>query len=288
MGLRARMVSVVLATSLTAGVGVATGSPAQAQVPAQMPDLMSAQISAHVSAQTRPQLGAAIARALGSHRSDVGVVVHDRRTGAVFSYNPSLVNCTGSIVKVMVLVATLRKQRAKGTWLTTTQQALARKMIRYSDNTATTSLFRYVGGAPTLTALAKTLGMRSTKGTAAWGRTSTTARDQRILMDALVGGTRALAKTDRAYVLGLMGSVTAGQRWGVGTVPAGVKVQLKNGWVPLTPRAWRVNSIGRVVGKNRDYTIAILSYDNGTMGAGVSRVNTVAKLVYASLATAWG
>lgn len=242
---------------------------------------------ARLPAQSRNGLARSISAALGSARSDVSVSVRDRRTGTVFSYNPSLVNCTGSIVKVMVLVATLRKQRSLGRGLTATQQTLASRMIRYSDNASTTTLFRYVGGAPTMTALARRLGMTRTTGARAWGRTTTTARDQRVLIQALVGGTSALRAGDRAYVLRLMGAVTAGQRWGVGTVPSGVTVRLKNGWVPLSPRAWRVNSIGHVRGKGRDYEIAILSYDNSSMGVGVRRVNKVADLVYDSLASAW-
>ncbi len=242
---------------------------------------------ARAAAVSRDDLSREIAQALGGAAGDVGVVVHDRRNGATFTYHPDLVNSSGSIVKVLIVVAAIRQERGRGRGLSADQRALASRMIRRSDNDATTTLFRQIGGATTITSTARALGMTATAGASSWGRTTTTARDQVILMNALVDGSPAIGAGDRAYVLTLMRAVVPDQRWGVGRVPTGTIVAVKNGWVPLSPLGWRVNSIGHVRGQGRDYTIAIVSYRNATMDVGVGRVNTVSNLVYRSLQTPW-
>lgn len=252
--------------------GAATGNPDAATTATQQPKGDAA----------RPLRASEITRLLGSRRDDVSLSVHDRRSGNVFTYNGSLENATGSIVKVMVLVAVIQRRRESGRGLSGQQKALAERMIRYSDNDATNSLLAQAGGSSAITALAKRLNMKSTAGRGAWGRTTTTATDQRVLMDAIVSG-RVLSPADRQYVLGLMRQVTPEQRWGVGTVPTRATAEVKNGWVPLAPRGWRVNSIGHVTGNGRDYTIAMLSYDNPSMEAGTSTLNRVSDYVYRNL-----
>ncbi|GMA40528.1 serine hydrolase [Mobilicoccus caccae] len=233
-----------------------------------------------------PFSDAEVRRVLGKARDDVSFSVRDRRTGQVYTYNSGMRNSTGSIVKVLVLATIVRERRESGRSLSSGQKKLADRMIRYSDNDATNSLLRQAGGRWAVQRMAKDLGMSRTTLQGAWGRTSTSAADQRLLMDKLVGGTPHLSKADRRYILGLMGRVVPEQRWGVGKVPAGQSVAVKNGWVPLSPRGWRVNSIGSVKGSGRDYTLAILSYDNSSMGVGVERTRKISELVWKKLAPA--
>lgn len=224
-----------------------------------------------------------VAKLLGSARDDVSFSVRDRTTGQTYTYNGDLRNSTGSIVKVLVLFTLIRERREDGKSLSTSQKRLAERMIRFSDNDATTSLLRQAGGRWALQRMAKDLGMSRTTMSGSWGRSTTSAADQRLLIDKLVDGTPHLSKSDRAYILGLMGRVTPEQRWGVGKVPAGNSVAVKNGWVPLSPRGWRVNSIGSVKGSGRDYTLAILSYDNASMNVGVERNRRISDLVWRKL-----
>ena len=117
-----------------------------------------------------------------------------------------------------------------------------------------------------------------------WGLTTTTAADQVILLRSIAYGSSVLSSTDRAYVRSLMGSVVDWQRWGVsGGVPAGVTVELKNGWLPRTTHGWRVHSIGHVRGEGRDYVLAVLSQDNATMEIGVRTLESVSVQVWATL-----
>ena len=128
--------------------------------------------------------------------------------------------------------------------------------------------------------------MTRTKVQGAWGTTTTSAADQRLLMDRLVDGSSHLDKRDRAYVLRLMGQVTPEQRWGVGNVPRGAEVEVKNGWLPLDPHEWRINSIGHVTGAGRDYTLSVLSWDNESMESGVARTRKVSGFVWRTLGRA--
>ena len=62
---------------------------------------------------------------------------------------------------------------------------------------------------------------------------------------------RCCPTPQRSYALSLMENVAPGQRWGVtGGVPAGVRVALKNGWLPLNDANtdWQINSVGWVSG----------------------------------------
>lgn len=225
----------------------------------------------------------AVRLALGNRRDDVAFSVRDRRTGAIFTYQPRMRNETASIVKVLILVAAIRERREDGRGLSAREKRLASAMIRSSDNAAASTLMAQAGGSAAVTRVARDLRMRSTTVRGSWGRTTTTAIDQRMLVDALVDGTTdVIGRADRQYVLGLMGGVIDEQRWGVGVVPRGAKAELKNGWVDLGSGGWRVNSIGHVTGNGRDYTLSILSVDNSGFSQGVSLVTKVSRLVYAA------
>ena len=264
------VVAVVTAAAPACAGGVAVVEPAP--------------VSTVVAAESGPSFSdREVARLLGSHAEDVSFSVHDRRTGRTYTYNGGFRNSTASIVKVLVLTTLVRERREDGKALSSAQKRLAERMIRYSDNEATTSLFSQAGGRWAVQRMADDLGMTRTKVRGAWGTTTTSAADQRLLMDRLVDGTPHLQKADRTYILGLMGRVTPEQRWGVGSVPQGTSVAVKNGWLPLEPHGWRINSVGRVTGSGRDYTLAILSWDNASMESGVARARAVSRYVWKTL-----
>lgn len=225
------------------------------------------------------RLSARIAATLGPRSSTVSVVVHDRRTGQVVTHNPSLRNSTGSIVKVMILVALIHERRSAGRGPSGDDWNRARAMITVSDNDAASTLLARAGGRRSLDRLASRLGMRHTSSASSWGRTSTSAADQVKLMDAILDGRAVPNAADRRRVLDLMSNVVPEQAWGVGAVPAAATVQLKNGWVSLSPYGWRINSIGHVAGQGRNYTIAMLSYRSSWPG-GTAVLGRVSRVVY--------
>ncbi|MDX6739293.1 serine hydrolase [Actinocorallia sp. A-T 12471] len=164
---------------------------------------------------------------------------------------------------------------------------LALGHVTGANTAAATSLFGSVGGAAGLTAANRRLGLTQTTVSSAWGATTTSAADQVRLLTALVSRTSKLSKAGRAYVLGLMGGVTASQAWGVSAAAkTGDDVALKNGWLPRPVHGglWTVNSVGRVTGHGHDYLIAVISERSTSMAEGVATVEHVARAVARGIA----
>jgi beta-lactamase class A len=216
----------------------------------------------------------------------IGVSVFDRRTGARWAYRADALAPTGSVAKVLVVGAALRKARGQGTALTVAQKEQARLAITQSDNTSASALYEYIGGHAAVADLAADLGMTATaKARVAddWGTTLTTPGDLVTMMSRLVQGTEALHAGDRAYLLDLMGKVVSPQRWGVGSVwSATVKVRMKNGWMAVD-NPWVINSVGDVRGAGRDYCLAIMQRAQPTQRAGMDRASAIGRAVFKAL-----
>lgn len=89
---------------------------------------------------------------------------------------PALRYETASTVKVAVLALLLKKT---GGQLNPTQRELTERMIRYSDNDATTAILEnYLGGMLSLQSLYQDLGMTNTTASSWWGTTLTVPSDQ--------------------------------------------------------------------------------------------------------------
>ena len=56
-------------------------------------------------------------------------------------------------------------------------------------------------------------------------------------------------------------------------------MHVKNGWLPLGPYAWRINSLGGFTGRGERYSIVVLTQDNPTMSYGVTTVERIAEAV---------
>lgn len=210
----------------------------------------------------------------------LSVAVYDRRSGRFWQYSAGVRNECASIVKVLILATVCDRAQRLGRALTAWEKSQASIMIRYSDNNAATNLWKSVGGAPAVQAMATKLRMYQTVTNKAWGLTTTSAYDQMVLMDEIFWFGRVLNSTNRGYISTLMGQVTSGQRWGVGTYGTS---QVKNGWLPYNGQ-WRINSVGHVGGYGRNHTLAILQR-TPTMAIGTSVANRVAKTMWDHLAT---
>lgn len=248
--------------------------------PATLPDAEATDaIVARIQEAVDDALGAQTAR-------DIGVCAHDRVTDRYYSVNGRFRTESGSLATVFILVALLRELRRSGREMNDRQHRLADQMIRVGDGPAANTLFRQAGGRAALDRLSHDLGQARTQSSGrSWGRTITTPPDLVLLMDSLLDGTGGIGLTyeEREFVLELMSRVIPAQKWGVGAVPSEVDAQVKNGWMPMSSDAWRVNSFGHVIGWERDYTLAVMSTRNATMEEGVRRVNTVSRAVFAAL-----
>ncbi len=216
----------------------------------------------------RSQL-AQVAQAFAQTTDKLGICVRDLRTGSEWDFQGTYASQSASIAKVMIVAMALRHARETGEPFSYENYTRASKAITVSDNDSADALWVYAGERPSYDRLAQELGMTTTHSDPSndfWSWTWTTPDDQRKLVDQLVNGTEALHVEDRLYLLDLMSRVVSSQRWGVGqpttdaSVTGRVKAEMKNGWVEFksSDGLWAVNSIGRVIGQERDYVATMM------------------------------
>lgn len=267
---RIKILSSVVATVVVAG-GVLGGLGALGHLPPLTAE-----------ARARAALTEALTE-LATNSPAFSVAFADKATGERFSYRGGERFTTASVVKVSVLACTLLQAQDEQEPLTAAQEDLAEKMIRASDNAATTALFDDLGGAAGLTACNERLGLSGTIVDKAWGRTTTTADDQVRLLAGLVDDGSPLTVDARQYVLDLMGSVHADQGWGVPSAAReGESAPVKNGWDTSEAEggSWIVNTEGRIVSPDRttNISLVVLSHGNASMDAGITLVERAADL----------
>jgi hypothetical protein len=260
--------------------GSATAGRPQADAPAGQPDPLSGAAAAYVAGRAGTVLAA----------------VYDLRTGQSWRLGDGAAQPEASVVKLDILETLLARQG--GAELSPGDQTLSQSMIEDSDNDAATSLWDEAGGADGIGAYNERAGLTRTTPSACvtcagfpwpgWGLTTTVPYDQLTLLKQLVapGPSPLLSAAQRSYVLSLMENIAPGQRWGVsGGVPAGVKVALKNGWLPLNDANtdWQVNSVGWVSGAGRDYLVAVLSTGNPTEQYGIDTINALSSVIWSAM-----
>jgi beta-lactamase class A len=241
------------------------------------------------TSSSHPALASRISRAIQmarQHRvSFVAVEVKDPGTGLVCRLNARSHFDSASVVKVTILGALLRKAQKENRSLTRTERALAWAMITESDNGAASALWADTGRI-WLQRFLNRAGMTHTVlgPGGAWGLTRITADDETRLLWVLLTANRVLGTSSRHYALRLMADVTPSQRWGVPAgAPQRLVVHVKNGWLPLAPYGWRINSIGGFTGSGAKYSIVVLTQDNPTMDYGVDTVEAIARGVNRAL-----
>ncbi|MCK9897857.1 serine hydrolase [Frankia sp. AgB32] len=193
---------------------------------------------------------------------------------------------TASSVKLDILTALVQRAGDSGR-LPARQQALARKMISVSDNSAASALWSDAGGTAGMNAFFGRLGMSSTRAGSGgrWGLTSTTGADQLAVLRA-VSYPGVLTAAQRGVISSLLKTVVPAQRWGLtGGVPAGVTVDLKNGWLPRTS-GWVITSLAHVHGDGRDYIMAVYTKNGPSMASGVATVQGLSALAWRSARSA--
>jgi beta-lactamase class A len=248
--------------------------------------------SAAAAARHADPFSAAMTAYLAGRVGTVTAAVYDLRTGQTWTVGPGRPQATASIVKVDIL-ETLLASQPDG--LSAADRALARSMIENSDNDAATALWDAAGGPAGLGFYNLTVGLQQTRPSAClvcagfpwpgWGLTTTTPADQVLLLRQLFTGP-LLSRADRRYAITLMENVQPDQRWGVSAgVPAGVRIALKNGWVPLTaPDAnWQINSEGWISGNGRHYLVAVLATGNPSEQYGIDTIDTVSTLLWSAM-----
>jgi beta-lactamase class A len=214
---------------------------------------------------------------------EFSVAVLNRKTGETYSYRGSESYETASVVKVQVLACLLLKAQDGERDLTAGEKERAGRMIRASDNDATTSLFTQLGGASAVSRSNKKLGLKQTKVNQSWGLTRTTAKDQVRLLSQLVNPKGPLNAKSRGIAKDLMSSVNSDQDWGVPAAAVkGENFTVKNGWLSRSTESnhWIINTVGRVSSDDdkTDVSIAVLSHNHADMNGGIAVVEKVTKM----------
>ena len=230
-----------------------------------------------------------------AHRSGyVTAALYDARTRTTWVLHPGAAQDTASIVKVQIMGTALQQAEAVTEHVPQPEAALMPPMIEQSDNQAATTLLQDVGGPGAVALFDKSAGLDHTvpstlaliPGTPwpGWGLTTTTALDQVTLVSKFAYPNPVLSRASRRFGLSLMEKVERDQDWGVSAgVPAGTTVALKNGWLPLGPSDWQVNSIGWIAGHGRNYVLAVLTRGSPTETYGIKTIQVVARTVFAKL-----
>lgn len=227
------------------------------------------------------ELARNIDRALRGRVSYAAVGVDDPGQDVQCWLNSSAHFDSASVVKVIILGALLRLAEDRHRFLTTTEADLAWAMITRSDNGAASALWDELGHR----FIQEFLGLAQMNRTylgpgPAWGLTQITAYNEVLLLRLLLNPNRVLDTASRDYALGLMARVIPSQRWGVPAgAPRSLTVHVKNGWLPLYPHGWRINSIGCFTGRGGGYSIVVLTQDNPTMIYGIDTIQAVAVAV---------
>lgn len=218
---------------------------------------------------------------IGSRTGDIAIGVENLLTDRTYLWNGRSQQVTASILKVDILQTLLRQ--LYGRPIPGAEVSNAVGMIKDSDNDDATALWNEDGGAPAVAAYSRLVGMDPTTPNLDWGLTTTSVGDQLKLLDELVEPHALIDQGAQRFALGLMEHVTRSQAWGVsGGVPSGVRVALKNGWLPFGG-GWHINSIGRIRGDGRWYLIAVLTSFNPSERYGIDTINAIPSRVWHAL-----
>lgn len=275
--------------SAPARPAVASSAPVPSSSSPAATSAPSRRVRSAASPFTRPGLRGFLA----SRSGNVTAAVYDVRARRVWLYHPGVREYTASIVKVEIMGTALQEAQQAGRALPSAEQGLMPSMIENSDNDSATELLAEVGGPSAVARFDRSAGMADTQpstlalipGTSwpGWGLTTTTALDEAVLVSRFAYPNAVLSSASRQYGLSLMENVEPGQAWGVsGGVPPGTTIALKNGWLPLGPSNWQIDSIGWINGHGRDYVLAVLTADNPRESYGIDTIDGIASYVYRS------
>jgi hypothetical protein len=179
---------------------------------------------------------------------------------------------SASVVKTMLLVAYLDQIAEADAPLSPSHRALLNAMIRRSDNTAATAIYRHVRDAA-LYRLAAEAEMTRFDVFGDWTSARITAADQVRLFARI----DALTPPDyRGYVRQLLASVVPSQAWGIPEISRPRWMTLfKGGW-RHTSRGHLVHQVARLETRGLSVSIAVLTDGNPSDAYGRATIRGIA------------
>ncbi|MFF3225175.1 serine hydrolase [Nocardia suismassiliense] len=196
-----------------------------------------------------------------------GIVVRDRRTGAVWrNADAATPMWACSTPKLAMAVDLLLRDDLGSVTLTAEDRELMHRMLHASDNDAATTLWDRYGGEQVFAPRFRSFGMAGIKFADqhpdSWGWILATANDLEHLIDFVL---EKLPARHRDYLVGELRTVDGGesldtnQRWGVWGAGDKALPGNKNGWADDNDDgSWLMNSVG-FVGPRERFTVAIMN-----------------------------
>jgi hypothetical protein len=181
---------------------------------------------------------------------------------------------SASVVKAMLLVAYLRMLDAHGQHrIDAASNALLYPMIHISDNDDATKTWSIVGNAG-LYAVAHAAHMTDYSVYTDWASSQISAADQARFffeMNSLI------PPEFRRYARFLLSTIAGDQSWGIPAVARerGYRVFFKGGW-RTTDLGQLVHQVGRLQGRGRTFSMAVMTDGDPSMGYGISTIQGVA------------
>jgi hypothetical protein len=173
---------------------------------------------------------------------------------------------SASTVKWPLLLCVLRSHPSAD--LDGYQTSLVERMIRYSDNDATSALMARYGPTCTTRAARATHAPTFEAHAGSWGSSRISARDGARIA---IGWPSAIPARHRPLARRLLSSVTPSQVWGKSALPAGWKWQSKGGWLPTGYLGRSVSLHHQIVRLQSPtgciYAIAIMSDGSGSFSS---------------------
>jgi catechol 2,3-dioxygenase-like lactoylglutathione lyase family enzyme len=166
------------------------------------------------------------ARAYARGRAGTVAFAVARPHGKIRGVNLNHEFFSASVVKAMLALEVVREARHRA--LTATERGLLHPMITVSDNDAASAVYRRVGGAG-LERVAAAAHMTHFRDVGNWADSHITAADQVRLFLRI---DKLAPKRHRAYLRGLLASISSGQRWGIAPVAEArdFHIMFKGGW----------------------------------------------------------
>jgi hypothetical protein len=300
--------SLVVAGLLVAGCG---RSPRVAAQPAAVPvpALTSASAPASAPASASPAAGAspmtaavpetcgvwgcaqegrlaAAAAYVSRQPGDLGIVLHDRNTGAVWRAGDTQhAGWTASTIKVAIAANLLERGRAGRIALNAADRSAMADMLNWSSNDAATALWDKFDGPEMLAGFRTVYGMRGLSVVpgydVSWRHLRCTAEDLHNLMSYVLD---RLYPADRAYLVNALRGVADNQHWGVWAAGPAFLPGNKDGWAlkpDNSPDHWVTHSVG-FAGPGERYLVAV-TYElpaSSSLADGVHAVSDLVAMVF--------
>jgi hypothetical protein len=216
----------------------------------------------------------------------LGVVVRDRRTGAVWQAGSSgHVMWASSTIKLALATSLLERARTGEITLDAAAHRQIAAMFAVSDDRAADALWDRYGRDAQVPRFQQVYGMTGLTFVPGfprrWGFIKASAQDLQRLISYVLD---RLDAADRAYVVGAMRDVGAIQRWGVWAAGAALRPGTKDGWSIESDTGgdhWCTSTVG-FAGPDERYAVAVMYHlpPGDGIGAGVRAVSDVVATIF--------